>query len=94
MSNTKYNRGSEWRKWDLHIHTPFTKLNNNFIVEKGDVWDEYCKKIHDSDVEVFAITDYFSADNYFIFLETNYTSMISGFSLLSTGVTTTVSVVL
>ncbi len=69
MSNTKYNRGSEWRKWDLHIHTPFTKLNNNFIVEKGDVWDEYCKKIHDSDVEVFAITDYFSADNYFIFLE-------------------------
>lgn len=32
--------------------------------------------------------------DYFIFLETNYTSMISGFSLLSTGVTTSVSVVL
>ncbi len=22
----KYKRGSEWRKWDLHIHTPNTKL--------------------------------------------------------------------
>ncbi len=27
--------GSEWRRWDLHIHTPGTALNNQF----GD-WDE------------------------------------------------------
>ena len=20
--STKYSRGSEWRKWDLHFHTP------------------------------------------------------------------------
>lgn len=23
-------RGSEWRKWDLHVHTPGTKLNNKY----------------------------------------------------------------
>lgn len=58
-------RGSEWRKWDLHIHAPGTKLNDQFNAAGGDVWDEYCKRLHDSDVQVFGITDYFSADGYF-----------------------------
>ena len=43
------NNGSTWRKWDLHIHTPSTKLNNQYkdtdenlgnfidILEKSDV---------------------------------------------------------
>lgn len=59
-------RGSEWRKWDLHIHAPETKLNDNFkAAEGGDVWDEYCRRLEDSDVQAFGITDYFSADGYF-----------------------------
>lgn len=29
-------RGSEWRRWDLHIHTPFTKLNDQFKIEKKE----------------------------------------------------------
>jgi ABC-type dipeptide/oligopeptide/nickel transport system ATPase component len=58
-------RGSEWRKWDLHLHAPGTKLNDQFKVESGDVWDEYCRRLHESDVQVFGITDYFSADGYF-----------------------------
>ena len=58
-------RGSEWRKWDLHLHSPGTKLNNQFKVNTGDLWEEYCRKLHDSDVQVFGITDYFSADGYF-----------------------------
>jgi len=29
------------------------------------VWDEYCRRLHESDVQVFGITDYFSADAYF-----------------------------
>ena len=24
------NRGSEWRRWELHMHTPQTKKNDNF----------------------------------------------------------------
>jgi len=57
-------RGSEWRKWDLHIHAPGTKLNDKFRVADGDVWDEYCKRLHNSVVQVFGITDYFSVDGY------------------------------
>ena len=60
------NRGSEWRKWDLHIHTPETKLSDKYKskLEGSDVWDAYCEKIETSDVSVFGITDYFSVDNY------------------------------
>lgn len=61
----KYERGSEWRKWDLHIHTPKTKLNDNY----GDDWDKFILKIEESDISVFGITDYFSIDNYNTFLE-------------------------
>lgn len=57
-------RGSEWRKWDLHLHAPGTKLNNQFAGDEGG-WDEYCRRLHDSDVQAFGITDYFSADCYF-----------------------------
>jgi hypothetical protein len=68
--NTLFPRGSEWRKWDLHVHTPFTKLNDQYTAPAGtDVWDEYCKKLEESDVEAFGITDYFSADGYFTFIE-------------------------
>ncbi|TDW48878.1 hypothetical protein EV144_103397 [Flavobacterium sp. 270] len=64
------NRGSEWRKWDLHVHTPATKLANNFKLSEGeDPWDKYCEFIEDCDVEVFGITDYFVIDSYIKFIE-------------------------
>ncbi|WP_029272943.1 TrlF family AAA-like ATPase [Flavobacterium sp. KJJ] len=64
------NRGSEWRKWDLHVHTPETKLANNFKENFSEnLWDKYCELIENSDVEVFGITDYFSVDNYIKFCE-------------------------
>lgn len=27
----KINRGSEWRRWELHLHTPFTKKEDRYI---------------------------------------------------------------
>jgi len=69
-NNLSSEKGSLWRKWDLHIHTPYTKLSDNFQ-EVGDeeIWKTYCNKIENSDVSAFGITDYFSCDNYFTFLE-------------------------
>ena len=26
------NRGSEWNKWDLHVHTKYTNKNDQFII--------------------------------------------------------------
>ena len=70
MAGFKYPKGSEWRKWDLHVHTPHTKLDNRYVVSADkDIWDKFCEKIERSDVEVIGITDYFSADNYSTFLK-------------------------
>lgn len=61
-------RGSVWRKWELHVHTPDTKLNDNYKTDIGvDKWDHFIDIIENSDVEVFGLTDYFSAANYFVF---------------------------
>ena len=56
-----YPRGSEWRRWDLHIHTPETLLNNQY---EGNDWKQFIKKINESSVDVIGITDYMLLDNY------------------------------
>ena len=67
----KENRGSEWRKWDLHVHTPESGLANSF----GSDWDKYVislfKTAIQHEVAVIGITDYFSIDGYKI-LKNNY----------------------
>lgn len=63
---TNSTQGSLWRRWDLHLHTPETKLANDYKVAEGDVWDTYLDALEASDVQVFGLTDYFSCDNYFI----------------------------
>ena len=61
---TKFKRGSEWRKWDLHVHTPFSQLANGF----GEDWDNYVKQLFQkaiaNDISVIGITDYFSIEGY------------------------------
>ncbi len=72
MEDTKY-RGSEWRKWDLHIHLPGTKLSDGYTAsEDENVLDKFCDALDKSDVEVFGITDYFSADKFFEFTDRYY----------------------
>lgn len=65
-----YPKGSEWRKWDLHIHTPETALNDQFTgssLEKK--WDSFIDRIDKSDIQLFGITDYCSIDNYIKLLD-------------------------
>lgn len=65
-----FNKGAQWLKCDLHLHTPDTKLNpNGYEIENEDKWNKYCQIIAESEVTIFGITDYFSVDNYFKFIE-------------------------
>jgi len=66
-----YPRGSEWRKWDLHVHLPGTKLSDSYA-HSGDVLEKFCDEIEASDVEVIGITDYFNIESYFEFVEKFY----------------------
>ena len=59
------NRGSEWRRWDLHIHTKGT--NKNDCYSCADM-DSYCKQLFKKAIEkeiyAIGITDYFSIARY------------------------------
>lgn len=63
-------RGSVWRKWDFHIHTPYSILNNQYGCNPNDEasFDEYVKTLFTKAVEkgiaAIGITDYFSIEGY------------------------------
>lgn len=62
--NNYYLKGSEWRKWDLHIHTPCSVLSNDFPKD----WDDYVRvlftKALSNDIHGIGITDYYSIEGY------------------------------
>lgn len=62
-----YAGGSEWRKWDLHVHAPGTRLNNQYGKPSEDTWERFCSYLEESDVAVIGITDYFTCDAFFEF---------------------------
>ena len=58
-------KGSEWRRWDPHVHTPESKLGAPF----GNLtWDDYLHALEqaakDSEISVIGVTDYMTIDGY------------------------------
>lgn len=70
----EYLRGSEWRRWDLHVHTPGTNKNDQYegtTIEEH--WDGFYRSILDyvgdgsdkvKSIVSIGITDYLSIENY------------------------------
>jgi ABC-type lipoprotein export system ATPase subunit/phage shock protein A len=60
----EYPRGSEWRRWDPHVHTPHSTLNNQF----GSDFDSYAQQLLFSAVSLgivaIGVTDYFTISGY------------------------------
>lgn len=54
---TDYPRGSEWRKWDLHIHSKYSKEAS----AKLEIKDIFTKAI-DNNISVVSITDHSNVD--------------------------------
>jgi len=62
-----YRKGSIWRKWDLHIHSPCSYLNNHFPRNEDETpnWDIYLETLENvGEVGVIGVTDYFSVAGY------------------------------
>ena len=65
------NYGSIWRKWDFHVHTPYSILNNNYGFnpfelkepELETAFDTFVTRLFSAAVEnniaAIGITDYF-----------------------------------
>ena len=58
------NRGSEWRRWEPHIHAPGTVLNNQF--RGPNAWNDYLTALEQATpiIEAIAVTDYYVTDTY------------------------------
>ncbi|HDY75317.1 MAG TPA: hypothetical protein ENH49_02205, partial [Candidatus Marinimicrobia bacterium] len=65
MSNS-FPKGSEWRKWDLHVHSPLSILNNQFpkLGTGEPEWEPFLQKLESLDMAVIGITDYFTIEGY------------------------------
>lgn len=50
-------KGSEWRKWDLHVHSPASEGYTGS-------WDQFETQLKNADCAVIGINDYFSVDGY------------------------------
>lgn len=57
-------RGSEWHRWEPHIHGPGTVLNNQFA--GADPWEAYLSALETCSptIEALAVTDYYTTDTY------------------------------
>lgn len=59
-----YPIGSVWRIWDLHVHTPYSVLHNNFPTDFDEYVKILLKKAVKRQIAVVGITDYFSIEGY------------------------------
>ena len=82
--------GSQWQKWDLHVHTPDSFINNfTFVDEKekeeyhNNIWEKYIDKLEEiKDIAVIGITDYFSLSGYKKILEYRHKGRLQNFQLI------------
>ena len=71
MSNRESARGSVWRQWDLHVHTPasFHWEGKKFkdcadVNERRDLIDQMIEALNKAEPAVFAIMDYWTFDGW------------------------------
>ena len=57
-------RGSEWRRWEPHIHAPGTIMNNQFTGPTA--WRDYLFALEAATptIEAIAVTDYYVTETY------------------------------
>lgn len=72
MLNPTYPRGSEWRQWDLHVHSPASfHWNGQKFTAKGasdadlTLVDQMIDAFNSSNPAVFALMDYWHFDGWF-----------------------------
>lgn len=57
-------RGATWHRWDPHIHTPGTALNDRY--GSGDPWSAFLHRIETAEppIRALGVTDYCGIDGY------------------------------
>src|SRR5229473_5076760 len=60
-----YPQGSEWKKWDLHVHTP-ASIVHNYGGTEAEAWGEFIEDLEalPSEFKVIGVNDYLFLDGY------------------------------
>ncbi|HTB53447.1 MAG TPA: hypothetical protein VK718_11805 [Ferruginibacter sp.] len=66
MTYNKFNTGSEWRKWDLHVHTPYSLVNHFTGATDDEKWELFIKDLESlpEEFKVLGINDYLFIEGY------------------------------
>jgi energy-coupling factor transporter ATP-binding protein EcfA2 len=75
-------RGSLWHRWDPHIHTPGTVLNDQYAGQ--DPWGSFLSAVEGSDppIRALGITDYFGIERYEQVVEEKRRGRLHGVGLI------------
>lgn len=75
-------QGSIWHRWEPHIHTPGTILNDQYTGENP--WDDFLSRIEQSSpiIKAIGVTDYYSIKNYEKVIEAKKNGRLSNVDLL------------
>jgi len=75
-------KGSLWHRWDPHLHTPGTALNDQY--EGADPWESFLSGVEavEPAVRGIGITDYYGIDNYIMVVEKQKRGRLSGVGLI------------
>ncbi len=73
-------RGSLWRKWDLHVHTPYSLVHN---YTGPDMWDRFLGEIEalPPEFKVIGVNDYIFLNGYKRILEERKNGRLSNIDL-------------
>lgn len=77
-------KGSEWKKWDLHVHTPSSLVHNFKPKDDDDIWERYIKDLESlpEEFKVIGINDYLFIDGYRKVLEYKLNGRLKNIDLI------------
>ena len=60
-----YSRGSLWRKWDLHVHTP-SSLVQQYGGDTPEAWDRFLNELEalPDEFKALGVNDYLLRDSF------------------------------
>lgn len=82
-SNTRHGRGTAWRIWDLHIHTP-ASIVQHYGADPVETWDRFIDELEalPEDISVIGISDYWFLDGYQRVLEAKKRGRLQNFEAI------------
>ena len=76
--------GSQWRKWDLHVHTPASLVQQDYGGGRDEIWEKFISDLEalPEEFSVLGINDYIFIDGYKKVLEYKENGRLQNIDLL------------